>query len=119
EIADTTVSHHPLPSAPAPTEAPYSFSLLCNVFKLMPRISAARVLLLLVDSSVFRIRRRSASPTVVPTPTRTLLASLAVACVPPEPKAGDRWHGSTVLTSQAITARSRVLRSSRMFPGQL
>src|SRR6266853_4971792 len=27
---------------------PYSFNLLCNVFRLMPRISAARVLLLLL-----------------------------------------------------------------------
>src|SRR2546427_9573066 len=37
--------HYPLPSAAAPIDAPYSFNLLCNVLRLMPRISAARVLL--------------------------------------------------------------------------
>src|SRR6516165_8991988 len=46
--------------------APYSFSLLCRVFKLIPRISAAFVLLLFVCSSVLRISPFSASPTVVP-----------------------------------------------------
>src|SRR5580658_5580979 len=46
---------------------PYSLSLLWRVFRLMPRISAALVLLLLVDSSVLRINIFSASPTVVPT----------------------------------------------------
>ncbi len=54
---------------------PYSFSLLCNVFRLMPRISAARVLLLLVASRVFRINIFSASPTVVPTPSCTASGS--------------------------------------------
>src|ERR1700678_109834 len=39
---------------------PYSFNLLCSVFKLIPSISAARVLLLRVDSRVFRISIRSA-----------------------------------------------------------
>src|SRR6266581_4287109 len=47
--------------------APYSFSLLWSVFRLMPRISEARVLLLWVCSSVRRIRPFSASATVVPT----------------------------------------------------
>ena len=47
---------------------PYSLSLLCNVFRLIPRISAALVLLLFVDSSVLIISCFSASPTVVPTP---------------------------------------------------
>jgi hypothetical protein len=42
------------------------FSLLCSVFRLMPRISAARVLLSRVCSSVIWISRRSASSTVVP-----------------------------------------------------
>ena len=46
--------------------APYSLSLLCSVFRLMPRISAARVLLFRVCSSVRRIRPFSASSTVVP-----------------------------------------------------
>ena len=41
-------------------------SLLWSVFRLMPRISAARVLLPRVCSSVSRISRRSASSTVVP-----------------------------------------------------
>src|SRR5438105_1649050 len=63
--------------APSLPELPYSFSLLCKVFKLIPRISAARVLLLLVDSSVLIISSRSASPTVVPTPTRIESASSA------------------------------------------
>src|SRR5437868_456933 len=62
----------PAPSGPA---LPYSFNLLCKVLRLMPRISAARVLLLFVDSKVLRINRRSASPTVVPTPTRMESAS--------------------------------------------
>ena len=42
------------------------FNLLCSVFRLMPRISAARVLLSRVCSSVIMISRRSASSTVVP-----------------------------------------------------
>ena len=41
-------------------------SLLCSVFRLMPSISAARVLLPLVCCSVSRISCRSASSTVVP-----------------------------------------------------
>src|ERR1035441_8982143 len=47
---------------------PYSFNLLCSVLRLIPRISAARVLLLCVASRVLRISKRSPSPTVVPTP---------------------------------------------------
>src|SRR5581483_1639603 len=42
------------------------FSLLCSVLRLMPRISAARVLLSRVCARVIMIRRRSASATVVP-----------------------------------------------------
>ena len=45
----------------------YSFSLLCSVFRLTPRISAARVLFCPVASSVRRISSRSASSTVAPT----------------------------------------------------
>src|SRR2546430_10751023 len=77
-----------LVSAAAPREAAsYSLSLLCNVFRLMPRISAARVLLLLVDSSVFKMSRRSASLTGVAIPKRKALCSLAAspgnACLKP------------------------------------
>src|SRR5580658_7477431 len=62
------VRYSSLTKAASVAALPYSFSLLCRVFRLMPRISAARVLLLLVASMVFRISRRSASSTVVPTP---------------------------------------------------
>ena len=47
---------------------PYSFSLLCRVLRLICKISAALVLLLLVEVSVFKMSCRSASSTVVPTP---------------------------------------------------
>src|SRR5438477_8474601 len=62
---------------PSPDALPYSLSLLCRVFRLMPRISAARVLLLLVAANVFRMSNFSASSTVVPTPSRTASGSLA------------------------------------------
>src|SRR3954471_14395886 len=93
----------PAPSGPA---LPYSFNLLCSVFRLMPRISAARVLLLLVDSSVFMISCRSASPTVVPMPRCNALGSWAdrrtVAC----PNPGGKCLVSTTEPSHTITARS-------------
>src|SRR5438270_155103 len=107
-------SHQPLLSAAAPREAtPYSFSLLCKVFRLMPSISAARVLLLWVDSNVFRIRRRSASSTVVPTPTRTAFPSLTWPRIGAWPKPGGMCFGSIIALSQTITARSSRLRNSR------
>src|SRR5450432_1595658 len=56
---------------------PYSFNLLCNVLRLIPSISAARVLLFVVDSSVLRMRTRSASSTVVPTSSMTEFARLS------------------------------------------
>src|SRR5271157_5515458 len=89
--------------------APYSFSLLCSVFRLMPRISAARVLLLLVASSVFKMSSRSASSTVVPTPRRTALASCTGARGTTCPKPGGKCLGSTRMPSHTITARSNVL----------
>src|SRR5208282_4303760 len=96
---------------------PYSFSLLCRVFRLMPRISAARVLLLLVDSMVFRMSRLSASSTVVPTPRRTASGSLAAVRSGAWPNPGGRCLVSTTPASQTMTARSMVLRSSRTLPG--
>src|SRR2546430_9964509 len=59
-----------LPRAKRQTHAPqalYLWSLLWSVLRLMPRISAARVLLPPVCLSVRRISSRSASSTVVPT----------------------------------------------------
>src|SRR5438270_1962106 len=53
----------------------YSFNLFCSVFELIPNISAAFVLLLCVECSVFKINCRSASSTVVPTSTRTVFES--------------------------------------------
>src|SRR5947208_12470872 len=111
-----------LVSAAVPREAAsYSLSLLCNVFRLMPRISAARVLLLLVDSSVFKMSRRSASPTVVPIPRRTALGSLAAGAGIACPKPGGKCRVSTIFVpgSHTMMARSSTLRSSRTFPGQL
>src|SRR5947208_5351747 len=105
--------------APSVPEPPYSFSLLCKVFKLIPRISAARVLLLLVDSRVLIISNRSASPTVVPTPTRMESASSAEGRTRVCPNPGGKCFVSTIAPSQTITARSSVLRSSRTFPGQV
>src|SRR4029077_5208717 len=46
---------------------PYSFSLLCRVLRLIPRSSAARVLLLPVAPRVCRMSSRSIASTVVPT----------------------------------------------------
>src|SRR3954462_5674259 len=105
----------PAPSGPA---LPYSFNLLCNVLRLMPRISAARVLLLLVDSKVLRISRRSASPTVVPTPTRIESASSTETRMGEWPNPGGKCLVSMTGPSHTMTARSKVLRSSRTFPGQ-
>src|ERR1017187_5444791 len=61
----------PDPASETRPYPPYSFSLLCSVFKLMPRISAARVLLLRVCSSVLRMRPFSAFSTVVAILKRT------------------------------------------------
>src|SRR5207248_6076832 len=73
----TLPDYSSLPDAASAAALPYSFSLLCSVFKLIPRISAARVLLLLVASRVLRISNLSASSTVVPTPRRTASGSSA------------------------------------------
>src|SRR5580698_2917149 len=97
---------------------PYSFSLLCRVFRLMPRISAARVLLLLVDSRVFRISNFSASSTVVPTLKWTPSESSDEARSVVSPNPGGRCLVSITGPSQTITARSRAFRNSRTFPGQ-
>src|ERR1017187_7895681 len=83
----------------------------------MPRISAARVLLLLVASSVFRISIFSASSTVVPTPRRTASGSLAAVRSGACPKAGGKCLVSITPASQTMTARSMVLRNSRTLPG--
>src|SRR2546423_8979580 len=104
----------PAPSGPA---LPYSFNLLCKVLRLIPRISAARVLLLFVDSKVLIISRRSASPTVVPTPTRMESASSTDTRIGEWPKPGGKCLVSITGPSQTMTARSSVLRSSRTFPG--
>src|SRR5438067_2036320 len=97
----------------------YSFSLLCRVFRLMPSTSAARVLLLWVDCSVFMMSWRSASPTVVPTSRRTSFElPPAAACAGiADPKLGGRCRGSTSGPLHTITARSNVLRISRTLPG--
>ena len=71
---------------------PYSRSLLCNVFRLMPRISAARVLLLWVDSRVLKISIRSASSTVVPTSSWMALARQFGGGRMAVPKPGGRWR---------------------------
>ena len=96
---------------------PYSFSLLCSVFRLMPRISAARVLLLLVASSVFRIKQPlgfihggSHSETHR---VGFLHGARGTTC----PKPGGRCLGSMTAPSHTMTARSSVLRSSRTLPG--
>ena len=96
---------------------PYSFSLLWSVFRLMPRISAARVLLFVVACSVLRISCFSASSTVVPTPRCTASGSCAAGrtlC----PNPGGRCLVSTSPPSQTMTARSSVFRNSRTLPGQ-
>src|SRR3954467_9982054 len=90
------------------------FSLLCSVFRLIPRISAARVLLSRVCSSVIRIKRRSASSTVVP-------GDRAKAGWPDggvSTSDGGRCRGSMNSPSARIVARSITLRSSRTLPGQ-
>src|SRR6478672_4851505 len=107
-----------LAKAASAVALPYSLSLLCKVFRLMARISAARVLLLLVASSVFRISSFSASSTVVPTPRRTVSESSAELRRLDCPNPGGRCLVSTTAPSHTIIARSRVLRISRTFPGQ-
>ena len=59
----------------------------------------------------------SASPTVVPMPTRIESASSAEGRGAAWPKPGGRCFVSITGPSQTITARSSVLRSSRTFPG--
>src|SRR5438067_13874219 len=98
---------------------PYSFNLLWSVFRLMPRLSAARVLLLFVDSSVFRMSCRSASSTVVPTPTWMALGSELTARGFIDPKPGGRCLVSISGPVHRIIARSSVLHSSRTLPGKL
>src|SRR3989442_14774394 len=66
----------------------YLWSLLCSVLRLMPRISAARVLLPPVCLSVRRMSSRSASSTVVPMGSTTSAAVAAGAGG--GPKAGGR-----------------------------
>ena len=68
--------------------APYSFSLLWSVFRLIPRISAARVLLLRVCSRVRRMRPFSASSTVVPIGKLTLSPGVR------DILAAHRWPGN-------------------------
>ena len=63
-----------------PSWAPYSRNLLNRVFWLIPRISAARVLLFLVCSSVSSIKARSAWSMVDPTGMRNSF--------PPSPEDG-------------------------------
>src|SRR5277367_517555 len=112
-----TPGYSSLANAASAAALPYSLSLLCRVFRLMPRISAARVLLLLVDSMVFRISRLSASSTVVPTPRWIASGSSDEVRIVAWPKPGGRCLVSTTAPSQTITARSKVFRSSRTFPG--
>ena len=90
-------------------------SLLCSVFRLMPRISAARVLLSRVCSSVIRISRRSASSTVVP----GVSDSVGFATSGESVTSGGSCFGSMNSPELRITARSITLRSSRTLPGQL
>src|SRR5712664_4734623 len=63
------------------SQALYRWSLLCRVFRLMSRISAARVLLPPVRLSVLRISSRSALSTVVPTGITTSVSDVAGAGV--------------------------------------
>src|SRR5882724_3968049 len=113
----TAPNYSSLANAASAVALPYSLSLLCRVFKLMPRISAARVLLLLVDSSVFRMSRFSASSTVVPTPRCTVSPSSDDARKLDWPNPGGRCVVSTTGPSQTMVARSSVLRISRTLPG--
>src|SRR3989441_9350950 len=87
----------------------YLWSLLCSVLRLMPRISAARVLLPPVCLSVRRMSSRSASSTVVPTgsttsPSLVVAAGALRAPNPGRRSAGVRSSGHTN-TSRAVTFR--------------
>src|SRR5271165_7276935 len=97
---------------------PYSFSLLCNVLRLTPRSSAARVLLFPVADRVCKINSRSIASTVVP--IGNLIADKSfgpfAAVFPNSPGKLDRPINSF---SDMIAARSSTLRSSRIFPGQV
>src|SRR5271168_268796 len=97
---------------------PYSLSLLCRVFKLMPRRSAARVLLFPVAFSVCKISSRSIASTVVPTGNFIAARSLGplAAFLPNSSGSVERVIKSF---SHMIAARSKTLRSSRIFPGQV
>src|SRR5215469_4644742 len=109
-----------IPLSPVPLVWwPYSFNLLCRVLRLIPRISAARVLLLFVDSRVFKISCLSASSTVVPTPTWMAFGSELTLRGLVDPKPGGRCLVSTSGPVQRMMARSSELRSSRTLPGQL
>src|ERR1700728_335988 len=98
---------------------PYSRSLLWRVLRLIPRISAARVLLLWVDSRVLKMSMRSASSTVAPTSSWMALGgSSVVERMGLDPKPGGRWRDWSWPSLQRTMARSMVLRSSRTLPGQ-
>jgi hypothetical protein len=81
----------------------------------MPRISAARVLLSRVCSSVSRIRRFSASSTVMPGVSATVGFVVSAVSV----TSGGRCFISMNSPELRMTARSMTLRSSRTLPGQL
>src|SRR5208283_5361443 len=97
---------------------PYSFSLLCRVFRLTSRSSAARVLLLPVATSVCRMSSFSIASTVVPIGNLIMDRS-------PGLFAGTRPNSPGKLAreiksfSLMIAARSRMLRNSRTFPGHV
>src|SRR6266446_3733410 len=55
ELIAEKLPYSSLTNAASAAALPYSLSLLCRVFRLMARISVARVLLLFVASRVFRI----------------------------------------------------------------
>ncbi len=82
---------------------------------MVPRISAARVLLLLTEASVRRISSRSPSSSVVPSGSTTTFARSGG--VVPSGDSG-RHSGVTSPSSHDTTARSITLRSSRTLPGQ-
>src|SRR5258705_7332553 len=107
-----------LPRAKRETHAPqalYLWSLLWSVFRLMPRISAALVLLPPVCLSVRRISSRSASSTVVPTGS-TRSASVAWVTGSIAAPSGGRGSARTRSPEHTITPRSITLRSSRPLP---
>src|SRR5882724_12282307 len=118
ELIAKKLPYSSLTNAASAAALPYSLSLLCRVFRLMARISAARVLLLFVASRVFRISSFSASSTVVPTPRRTVSESSAELRRLDCPNPGGRCLVSTTAPSHTMMARSRVLRISRTLPGQ-